>query len=381
MYVSVYLNLSPQDRADRPPRFIISFKTLSKKFKDFVREKNLQDMFKDVSEDFEKIEEFLSHPDNLKSKEGIPVRGIAIFSNTRENYWEVVHLPYVIRNILVVDVEPYKRWIFAVETDFGKNLVVHFSKRKLNMWMIDAREIKTIYEEFDFFSKVERPATFKYAAGNIPAYRTTGTKNFEVIKFEEEARIAKFISDTIFEIYKTEKFNNLFLSSADKKSIPMVVNSLHNYVKHTYRGELNISNSFNKTEVYNVLLDKINEIDEENEHHLANRFEEMLALEMAVKGIEPAITMAMIGNVETLIVDSEFSREGFVCYPSGFYGVSGECPESSDTVVLIPDITNRLIEEALKLGARVEIANTERLRSVIDRGVGVIMRWKVETAM
>ncbi|MEO0139490.1 MAG: hypothetical protein ABIL16_07150 [candidate division WOR-3 bacterium] len=378
-YTSVYLSLSPDDRADRPPRFIVKFKTLVKRFKEFLKEKGLDEgEFKGVYEDFDKIEDFLSNPKNLESEEGIPVRGIAIFSNGSEGYWEVVQLPYVIRNSLVVDVEPYKRGILAVETEFGKNLVVDFGKKHFYVYMVEPYSLRTLAETPDFTQWAERPATFKYAAGNIPAYRTTGTKNFEMLKMEEESRVAKFVANEIFEIYKRERFDNLFLSSLDRKLIPMVVSYLHTYVKHTYRGELNLSHPTNKNEVYNVLLDKIAQMDREEENRLAARFEEMLAIEMAVKGLQPAIDMALLGNVETLIVDVDFSKEGFICHPSGYYGVFGECPSASDRVVLTPDITNKLIEHVLSLGGRVEMANTDRLRNAISGTVGAILRWKIE---
>jgi hypothetical protein len=88
--------------------------------------------------------------------------------------------------------------------------------------------------------------------------------------------------------------------------------------------------------------------------------------------------MALLGNVEILIVDPDYHEEGFICHPSGFYGRLGDCPTPSDKKVLTPDIVNKLIDHVLSLNGRVEVANTERLRKAIAGSVGAILRWKIE---
>ncbi len=373
-YVSLYLRLLPEDRADRPPRYLLRFKNLVKRFSDFLKKRELNEKeYEGVFSDIKTIEDFISNPKNLEGG-----RGIAIFSNGKEGIWEVYKLPFVYKDALIVDFEPYKREIHAIEADFGKNLIVHFGRKHLNIFMIDLHNFNTIYESEDFTAWAERPSTFKYAMGNLAAYRTTGTRNFEMLKAEEDNRLAKFVANEIFEIYKKEKFDNLFLSSTDEKIIPLVNSYLHPYVARTFRGTLDIPHPVNKNHVYEILLDKLREIDLEEEEEIANKFEDSLALEMAVKGLKPTIDMALLGNVETLIVDPDYYEEGFVCYPSGFYGDSGECPTPSDKKILTPDIVDKLIDHVLSLNGRVEVANTPKLKRAIAGSVGAILRWKIE---
>jgi len=374
MYVSVYLRLLPEDRAEKPPKYISRFKSLVKEFKEFLKNKGLDERdYEEVFSDLEKMKDFISYPKNLEGG-----RGIAIFSNGQGGIWEVHKLPFVYRDALIVDVEPHKREMCAIETDFGRNLIVDFGKKHLNIFLVDTRNFITIQESEDFTVWAERPATFKYAMGNIEAYRTTGTKNFEMLKEEEDSRLAKFVANEIFEIYKKEKFDNLFLSSTDEKLVSLVRSYLHPYVARTFKGSLQIPHPANKNQVYEILLDKVREIDLEEEEELANKFEESLASEMAVRGIQPTIDMALLGNVEILIVDPDYHEEGFICYPSGFYGNIGECPTPSDNKILTPDIVNKLIDHVLSLNGKVEIANTENLRRAIARSVGAILRWKIE---
>ena len=328
--------------------------------------------------DFRKIEEFFEDPRNLESDEGIPVGGIAIFSKSDENYWEVVKLAYVLRNELVVDIQPYKLGVYAVESDFGKNLVVNFSKGLIDVYMVDARSIRHLVDKLDIEEVAEKPGVFKTAVADMPVFRTLRAKNMEALKAEEANRVAKAVADYLFKIYKEEPYDNLFLSSPNEKMVPLVLEKLHTYVKRTFRAELQLSWPTNKNEVYRAVIDKTRELDVEDEKDLLKRFNEALGLEMAVKGLRPATLLAMMGNVDTLIVDPDFSREGFICHPSGYFSFEGECPADTDVVVPTPDITDKLVEEVLRMGGRVEVANTNELRDAIDRSVAAIMRWKME---
>jgi len=378
-YTSVYMSLQPDDRADRPPRYLIRIKDLIKRYREFLKEKGVDPKhLQSVFEDFKKIEEFFEDPKNLESDEGIPVGGIAIFSKSDENYWEVVKLAYVLRNELVVDIQPYKLGVYAVESDFGKNLVANFSKGLIDVYMVDARSIRHLVDKLDIEEVAEKPGVFKTAVADMPVFRTLRAKNVEALKAEEANRVAKAVADYLFKIYKEEPYDNLFLSSPNEKMVPLVLEKLHTYVRRTFRAELQLSWPTNKNEVYRSVIDKTRELDIEDEKNLLKRFNDALALEMAVKGLRPATLLAMMGNVDTLIVDPDFSREGFICHPSGYFSFEGECPADTDIVVPTPDITDKLVEEVLRMGGRVEVANTEELRNAIDRSVGAIMRWKME---
>ncbi|NPB04715.1 MAG: hypothetical protein GXO39_09970 [Thermotogae bacterium] len=378
-YTSIYVSLQPDDRADRPPRYLIRVKNLIKRYREFVKKRGIEsDRLQSVFEDFRKIEEFFDNPDNLESDEGLPVGGIAIFSKSDENYWEVVKLIYVLRNELVVDIHPYKLGVYAVESDFGKNLVANFSKKAIDLYMLDARSIKHITDRLDIEEVVEKPGVFKTSVADMPVFRTLRAKNLEALKAEESNRVAKAIADHLFQVYKSTPYDNLFLSSPNEKLVPQVLEKLHTYVKRTFRAELKLSWPTNKREVYLSVMQKTRELDVEDEKQLLERFNEAIALEMATRGIGPAVLLATMGNVDTLIVDPDFSKEGFICHPSGYFSFEGDCPSDTEVVVHTPDITDKLVEEVLRMGGRVEVANTPELREAIGHSVGAIMRWKME---
>jgi peptide chain release factor subunit 1 len=71
---SLYLRLDPEDRTDR--KYLRVFKNMVKAQRESLELRGLErDVLNSVVEDFEKMEDFLSEPENLKN-----CRGIALFS-------------------------------------------------------------------------------------------------------------------------------------------------------------------------------------------------------------------------------------------------------------------------------------------------------------
>jgi len=85
---SLSLRLAPEDRTDR--KYLRVFKDMVKAQKESLELRGLErDVLNSMVEDFEKMEEFLSEPENLKN-----CRGIALFSCSAKKVFVPIKLPY-----------------------------------------------------------------------------------------------------------------------------------------------------------------------------------------------------------------------------------------------------------------------------------------------
>ncbi len=106
MVTSLYIHLRPEERQDN--KYLRIFKDMVREKKGELGRRNLPGKALDsIERDFEKIGEFLSEPKNLEG-----CRGLAVFSCSREGLFEVLKLPYVYRNRLMVAPDPLIREIF-----------------------------------------------------------------------------------------------------------------------------------------------------------------------------------------------------------------------------------------------------------------------------
>jgi peptide subunit release factor 1 (eRF1) len=149
---TLYLSMTPDQRATRPPKYRIRLKTLVNQLSHWLDDHPVSaEARESIRADFQRLEDFVEEPSNLLGEHSLPVRGLAAFVCSGEGLFQTVLLPYVERNALVVDQTPYVRRLFAVEADFGVNLVVVFDNRDAYFYQVDIRGIRAL----DAFSLVK----------------------------------------------------------------------------------------------------------------------------------------------------------------------------------------------------------------------------------
>ncbi len=377
-YVSVYLSTTPEDRGDKPPRYEIKLKDLIKAEEDFRRKHGID--IAQFQEDFQKIREFVADPKNLESDNGLPVWGIGIFSNVKENYFEVRKLPYIFREMLEIDRTPYIRAAIEIESEFGRNLVVHFSRKWIRFYIASVSEgFKQLGEEISLEQREIQEGVYKTRLkAGIPISRTIGGQNLENIIEESDRRILRIVSNEIFEVYKRTPVDNIFIAGPDKLD-HMILDYLHSYVKQRLRGILKLPSNPSKNDIVETLLRKIQELDYRDERNKLEELEFALSKGMgAVNNLEKIIENALMANIKLLIVDKDYQKEGYVCYPSGFISIGDKkCLFDEDEPWPVKDIVDTLIEQVISTGGNIEIAHYDELRKAIYKGVGAIFRYSI----
>ncbi len=376
LYTTLYLQTTPDDRGDKPPRYIIRFKTLEKKLLNVLPE----DRRSLVERDVRKMEEFISDVSNLESDNGLPVWGIAIFANSSENYFEVRKLPFALRNTLVADRTPYVRGVVAVEREFGRNLLVHFSHKHLDMYIASLEEgFRNLRETLEITDvHLDKGGVFKQSAPNREVSISThiATKNINRILEEKDRKLLKFVADAIFEITREKAFDRIFVSGPSKLESKLL-EYMHPYNKQIFAGFINLPSKPSKNEIIEKLVVKLIEIDREEEKQLKEEFLEKLGVGLAVKGLDEVIEHAIMGNVMKLLVPQGYAKEGFVCYPSGIFHYKGECLDTDREVWRVPDVVDTLVEHVISIGGDIEVVHHDELKSVLEGDVGAILRFKV----
>ncbi len=377
-YVSVYLSTKPEDRGDKPPRYEIKLKDLIKAEEEFRRKHGID--IEQFQEDFNRIRDFVFDPANLESDNGLPVWGIGIFSNAKEGYFEVKKLPFIYREMLEIDRTPYIRAALEIESEFGRNLIVHFSRKWIRFYIASIQEgFKQLGEEISIEGKEIQEGVYKTSLkAGITISRTIGGQNLENIIEERDRKILRIVSSEIFEVYKRTPVDNIYIAGPDKLD-HMLLDYLHSYVKQRLRAILKLPSNPSKNQIVETLLRKIEELDYRDERNKLEELEFALSKGMgAVNNLKKIIENALMANIKLLIVDKDYQKEGFVCYPSGYISFGEEeCLFEEDEKWPVKDIVDTLIEQVISTGGHIEIAHFEELRKAIYKGVGAIFRYSI----
>jgi peptide chain release factor subunit 1 len=377
---SLYLTLLPQERADRPPGYRIRLKTMINQLKHWLDDREMEPAVREsVENDFKQLEEFFAEPSNTLSNNSLPVRGMAVFACSAKGLFQAVHLPYVERNTLMVDRDPYVRRLLAVETDFGVNLLVVFDHRDAYFYLVDIQGIREA-ESFRFTREREVLPPGVHAVrtpSGLRAFHGMGERNVQMLKQHEQQQHLKHIASAILEIRRVHPFDRLLIAAPDDLASALP-DYLHDYVRRVYAGRIQANDKTPINELYERVLDRLMELDREQERTLVEALRSDPPDRVAI-GLEPVLQAVQWGNIRTLLYDTDYSTPGYVFYPSGVLGLTpDEAPPDTDHIWQMPDIVDTLIERALEQGAQVEPMQSPEGRSAIQ-GVSALLRYPMPT--
>jgi len=362
-YISIYLSTTPEDRADKPPRYLINFKNFIKKYKEY--EKQLKN-----------LENYIENPEVLESESGLPVYSIVIFLDVEKENFELLKLPFKIPNKIIISRKPYKKFINYLESEFGKNLIVYFDKKNLKFYVVDSKSIYNFSSSTDFSIEYIESGVYKTSLTGLssPIVRTVGGQKIESKITEIERKLAKFVSQKVEEIIDKFSIDRIFISSPNEKIENLVVSYFSKRALKLFKGFLSFQE--NNKKLFEKLISKLQELDIEEEKLLFEEFKESLGKGLAVVGIENVIKNALMFNIKKLVINLNYSHKGYICYENGIFYHKELDFECSD-IEITDDITDYLIDFVIENGGQIEIANTQNLREIINDEVGAILRFKV----
>ena len=388
LVTSLYLDLGPENRQNR--KYLITFKDMVKEKKEEMEKRDLKrEVRESVEEDFRRIEEFLSDPENLKN-----CRGIGIFSCSKRKLFEYIKLPYVYRNRLSVSEHPLLREVASIDEEFGRIGILLIDRKHARYFRMD---IDSLSEVVNFMEPLATRshkfhsggASLKGAEGTfkmkMPArvsdsnmvQHSFGEWRFHMRIKNEWHSLLKVSADAVFEDWKETKFDKLIIGGVEKGKIREIENHLHPYLKDRLTGYIVINPSTAKeSEIREKVFDLIREKDREEEKKLIYELKELEGRGLAVNGTEKVLDMLNMGNVRTVLIPENFEMKGYVCSKTKVLGLRPECPLNEEEPIEILDIADEVIEEALSQKAIVKVIVDKDLQKEVD-GLGAFLRFSI----
>jgi peptide subunit release factor 1 (eRF1) len=372
---TLYLSMTPDQRATRPPKYRIRLKTLINQLSHWLDDHPVSaEARESIRKDFQTLEDFVEEPSNLLGENSLPVRGLAAFVCSGEGLFQTVLLPYVERNTLVVDQTPYVRRLFAVEADFGVNLVAVFDNRNAYFYQIDIHGIHPL----DAFSEVKDREVLPPGVhgvrtpSGLTAQHGMGERNVQMLKQHEQQQHLRKIAETIRELRRTHPFDRLIIAAPDELASAFP-SYLHDYVRRAYAGRIQAHDKMPINQIYERVLDRLLELDHEQEMRLLQELNETVPT-MKAAGLPAVLRALEWGNVRVLLYDTEFTHPGAIFYPSGAIGLTpDDAPDGTVSIWQMPDIVDTALERALEQGAQVETVHGDAREKI--QGVSALLRY------
>lgn len=276
---------------------------------------------------------------------GFKYVGMAVFSCSRENFWQDFDLVKSPRNMLLFDQSPYVRPLSAVLDEYHRICVVTSDKKAAAWYEVYMGEITQLD---------------KLTGEDSPKPRESGREEYSSKRIERHKHSIqhshfKKAAKVTFDLWKQHKFEWLFLGIPDKY-IPEFESLLHPYIKKRIKARLKISPNDSMTKILSETLDVKQELKQEEKNEIVKRFiEESQKNGLAVSGLEPTLEKLNRGEIQTMLVTRFYSHPGTQCPDCGFLYLDREsCPACSRPTEKVMDIVDQAVEYALNSSCRVK---------------------------
>ncbi|MDW8095606.1 MAG: peptide chain release factor 1 [Aquificaceae bacterium] len=320
MVTSLYLRLSAEDRVDR--KYVVNFKNMVKTQREYLERRGLEGkVLSSVERDFEKMESFLSEPANLRG-----CGGVAVFSCSAVNFFEVVKLPHVYKNRLMVSLHPFIREIASIDEELGRVGILLVDRKHVRFFLLDlegltevvnfVEPLATRAHRFHSGGGMLRGAegTMKFSmpsriGGPNMVQHSFGEYRFNMRIKEEKHRLFKIAGDALMEAWKENKFDRLVIGS-DREDIVEIENHLHTYLLERLTGYIQVNPSHvDSEELKEKVFGLIFEKSREEEDRLLKELEEFEGRGLAVRGTSKVLEQLYMGNVRLLLLPADFRSQ------------------------------------------------------------------------
>ena len=340
----------------------LSFKNLLNKNKarinkiDLGREKK-ESLFKDL----EKIRRFFSR--NSTSHKS---SGLAIFSCSKKDFWHIFNLSDPPRNIIVFDHNPYIRPLSAILDEYHSICTLLLDRREAVWYEIFMAEISLLQNLItDVPPKVKEGGWEGYESKRIERHVATHLHEH----FKNTAQIT-------FSLFKKNHFDWLFLGCKDEL-FTKFESLLHPYIKNKLKGRIRTKPSDSLDKVLSEAIQLEKKLKKEEEDEIVDRLiSELEKGGLAISGVKDTLKKLNRGEVQTLVVTRNFSKQGKICPRCNFMFLEEpRCPSCRVKTENVVDIIDEAVEVAMDKNCQVKhIIPPSKLRRYGN--IGAFLRYK-----
>lgn len=279
----------------------------------------------------------------------------ALFASYKYDFLKIIELPVKPENALIVDSSPYIRPLTKIYQWSDYNLVL-LNTNHAKIFSVSCGEVS---QQDDITTDI------------ISKHKKGGWSQPRFQRLREES-IHSFFTEIMDELQQTdEPFILAGPGQAKKEFQDMLTQDLQNNLVAVVDIDFNDQHDFIK-ESQEVMAER----DEEQRSRLLEEIKkEALKEGLAVYGVGDTIEAVKRGQVEILLVDTNFRAKGWICEHCQVVekGSSTTCPYCGNKTSEV-DVVEEIIEFAERTGARIEFTENEDIKNLGH--IAALLRYK-----
>ena len=291
-------------------------------------------------------------------------RGLAIFSCTAKDLWQVFELPVPVRNQLVVNATPHVRQLEAVVDEYERFGVLLADKQRARMFVF---ELGTLVDRSELFDQLPRHEDDQ------------GDWDKDHVRDHSAAAAHKHLkrsADVAFQVFQAQPFDHLILGAPEEIAHELE-RALHPYLRDRIAARLPVPVNATDAQIRDAALHVEEHVERTKKGVLVQRLREAAAQPggLGVTGLEATINALVERRVDTLVVSEGYEAPGWRCHGCGLIAVKGRsCPLCEKPMTLVDDVVEEAVEDAVNQSCRVSVCIGNADLDVLGR-IGALLRF------
>jgi peptide chain release factor subunit 1 len=291
------------------------------------------------------------------------VRGLAFFSCTAHDFWQVVELAVPVRDRLVVNHSPYVRELEAVVARHERFAVLLVDRQRARLFLFSQGELVDRQEQFDRLPRHDDDG------GQLGKDQVAGHAAAAAQRHLRRAAAAAFA------LRQEQGFEHLVLGGPDEVTAELE-RELHPYLRERIAARVAVAVHCSDDEIRQAAESVEEGVERAREAALVDRLRRAVGAGNAgVAGLDRVLDALVARRVDLLLVSEGFEAPGWRCPSCAWVGTRGRrCPVCAAAMDQVADVVEEAVEEALTQACRVAFCRDNADLDVLGR-VGALLRY------
>jgi peptide chain release factor subunit 1 len=291
-------------------------------------------------------------------------RGLAIFSCSADDLWEVIELPVPVHNQIVINQVPAVGQLESLLREHQPVGVLMADRQRARMFVFALGELVEHSERFDALPRDAGARGERDRGGDHPQALAA--------KVEQHLRHAARVA---FDVWQANRFEHLVIAAPDDQA-SFLEYSLHPYLRERLAGRANLPLTAGDDQVQAEAQAMETAVERRRQAAVVERLRaEAASGRRGVAGLGPTLDALNDHRVDQLVVSKGFTAPGWRCDDCSIHVAMGRaCKRCGDEMIKVDDVVEEAVEAALARSTRVEICIDNADLDVMGR-IGALLRF------
>ncbi len=293
------------------------------------------------------------------------IRGLAFFSCSALDFWEVIALPMSVHSRLVINDAPAVGQLESLVLDYTRIGVLLADRQRARMFVFELGELTDHSELFEAL-----PREYDHRGHGDQGYER---QHHHVEELAHQH--LRHAAQVAFDVFQRRGFEHLVVGGQDA-IIHEVEEHLHPYLQDRLVGRIGVPVMAAIEQIRSAALDMEAEVDRKCEDRVVQSLRDVVgAGGKGVVGLEPVLRTLSARRVDHFVVSVGFEQSGWLCPGCAALSTIGPgCPDCGTSMGRIDDVVEESIEYALAQSLKVTMCRENADLDVLGR-IGALLRY------